>query len=79
MKNKTAKVALILLGLIYFIFGLNGLHPFLPMTPPPMSTQASGFMTGMMGTGYFFPVLKMTETVGGLLLLIAKLTKFAAE
>ena len=28
-----------------------------------------GFMKGIMGTGYFFPVLKLTETFCGFLLL----------
>jgi uncharacterized membrane protein YphA (DoxX/SURF4 family) len=69
MKNKAPKIALVILGLIYFVFGLNGLHPFLPMPKPEMSPEATVFMTGMMGAGYFMPVLKVTETVCGLLML----------
>ena len=30
-----AMIARLLLGLIFLVFGLNGLHPFLPMPPPP--------------------------------------------
>ena len=57
------------LGLIYFVFGLNGFLNFLHMNPPPMPEAAMGFMKGIMGTPYFFPVLKGTETTCGFLLL----------
>ena len=66
-------VARIILGLIYFAFGgmgvlivLNIIHP----TFPPMTPAADAFFKGMMGSGYFFPLLKFTETTCGLLLLI---------
>lgn len=69
MKSKIPFAARMLLGLIYFVFGLNGFLNFIPMTPPPMPEAATAFMSGMMGTGYFFPVLKGTEVLGGLMLL----------
>ncbi|MEO5668133.1 MAG: DoxX family membrane protein [Bdellovibrionota bacterium] len=69
MNKKIAFGARILLGLIYFIFGLNGLFNFLPMTPPPMPEAAMAFFGGIMKTGYFMPVLKVTETICGALLL----------
>jgi putative oxidoreductase len=74
MMAKIQMGARIILGLIYFVFGLNGFLNFIHMTPPPMGNAAMDFMKGMMGTGYFFPVLKGTETFGGFLLL----TGFAA-
>ncbi len=37
---------------------------------PPMPEAATAFMTGIMATGYFFPLLKTTEALCGLLLLI---------
>lgn len=66
--------ARIILGLIYFIFGGMGLAMAfglmqMPETPP-MQAAAVGFMQGMMGTGYFIPFLKLTETSCGILLLI---------
>lgn len=70
MKTKISKAAQILLGLIYFVFGLNGLFNFLPMTPPPMPEGAISFSTALMASGYFFPVLKTTEALFGLLLLV---------
>jgi putative oxidoreductase len=61
-------VARILLGLIYFVFGLNG---FLNFIPPPavMPEGATSFFMALMGTGYFLPLLKTTEVVCGALLL----------
>jgi len=72
MKQKVFAGARIFLGLIYFVFGLNGFLQFIPQ--PPMPESVVPFMTGLMSTGYFFPVLKATEVIGGLLLL----TGFAA-
>ncbi len=35
-----------------------------------MPANLQTFMTGIMATGYFFPVLKLTETICGLLLIL---------
>ena len=59
--------ARILLGLCFFVFGLNGFLNFIPT--PPMSGNIATFMGGLMASGYFFPLLKGTETICGLLLL----------
>jgi len=61
-----------ILGLIFFLFGGMGLAMVLGiihMPFPPLPEAAEGFMKGMMGTGYFFPFLKITETTCGFLLL----------
>jgi uncharacterized membrane protein YphA (DoxX/SURF4 family) len=64
---KGALLARILLGLIYFVFGLNG---FLNFLPPHQMPEAAGAFAGALGaTGYFFPLLKATEVLGGLSLL----------
>lgn len=60
-------IARILLGLIFFVFGLNGFFQFIPM--PPLPEPAMNFMGALMATGYFLPVLKATEVVAGLMLL----------
>lgn len=70
MKSKVTLVARVILGLIYFVFGLNHFVGFMPMTPPPMPEAATEYMKGMMAAGYFMPLLKGTETIGGFLLLI---------
>lgn len=65
--SKAPFVARILLGLIFFVFGLNGFLQFLPK--PPMPEEAGALMGALAATGYFFPVLKITEVVAGALLL----------
>ncbi len=69
MKAKMPMIARILLGLMFFVFGLIGL---LNLIPPPkdLPERMQAFNTGLMATQYFFPFLKATETVCGLLLLI---------
>ena len=59
--------ARIALGLIYFVFGLNGFLHFLPVPPP--SGAAGTFLGGLFAAGYFLPLLKATEVLGGLALL----------
>ena len=73
--GKLSLAARIVLGLIYFIFGGMGLAiAFGLMKPPdqPMTEAAGAFFAGIMATKYFFPLLKITETAGGLLLLIGR-------
>lgn len=67
MQNKVFFAAKILLGLIYFVFGLNGFLNFIPV--PPMEEPVLSFMTALINTGYFLPVLKGTEVIGGAMLL----------
>jgi hypothetical protein len=61
--------ARVVLGLLFFVFGLNGFLQFLPQpaTPPPEGAMA--FVGALMKTGYMFPLIKGTEVVGGALLL----------
>ncbi len=73
MNEKFLISARMLLGLIYFVFGLMGLAMavgIMQAPQSPMPEAAMGFMKGMMGTGYFFPLLKLTETLFGCMLLI---------
>jgi putative oxidoreductase len=72
MKSKVYLGSRLLLGVIYFVFGLNGFLQFLPM--PPLPEAAMSFMGGLASGGYFFPFLKGTEVIAGLLLI----TGFAA-
>jgi putative oxidoreductase len=67
MKAKFDMAAQAVLGLMFFVFGLNGFFEFLPM--PEMGESAGNFMGGLGASGYFFPVLKTVEVVAGLLLL----------
>ena len=66
--SKLPLIARLLLGFIFFASGLAGL---LNLAPPPadLPENMKTFMAGMMATTYFFPLLKGTETICGLLLL----------
>jgi len=59
--------ARILLGLVFFVFGLNGFLQFLPAPPHP--GPAGAFLGALAATGYMFPLIKGTEVLAGLLLL----------
>jgi hypothetical protein len=67
IQNKLPAVARYLLGLAFFVFGLNGFLHFIPQ--PPISGPPANFIGAMLATGYLFPLLKGTEVVAGLLLL----------
>jgi hypothetical protein len=57
----------IFLGIIFFVFGLNGFLQFMPV--PPMPEKAGAFMGALAATGYMFPLIKTVEVVGGALLI----------
>lgn len=61
-------VGRVVLGLIFFVFGLNGFLQFLPQ-PSTMPEGALAFAGALLKTGYFFPLLKGTEILVGALLL----------
>jgi putative oxidoreductase len=66
----TALIARILLGLIFFVFGLNGFLHFIPMGPMP--TGLSGqYITVLMQSHYIYFVAAV-QVVGGALLLIGR-------
>jgi putative oxidoreductase len=66
--RKATLAARILLGLVFTVFGLMGLLNLIP-PPPNLPEKQRLFNEGLMATGYFFPFLKLTETLCGLLLL----------
>jgi uncharacterized membrane protein YphA (DoxX/SURF4 family) len=61
--------ARILLGLIFFVFGLNGFLNFIPPPSEPIPDGAMAFAMAIMKTGYIFPLIKGTEVIAGALLL----------
>lgn len=74
--SKLPLIARILLGLIFFIFGLNGFLNFIPQ-PLDLPEKLQTFTNGLMVSGYFFPFLKGTEVVCGALLLTGKFVPLA--
>ncbi|MBL7666331.1 MAG: hypothetical protein JNM93_14445 [Bacteriovoracaceae bacterium] len=74
-----AKVILgcrILLGLIFTVFGLNGLMMiftgagFIPMPPP--SPEMGAIMGGFFSAKYLMPLVKLLQVVSGIMLLTNK-------
>jgi putative oxidoreductase len=55
-------------ALLFIVFGLNGLFGF--FSPPPIEVEAAkSFLSGLASSGYFIPFLKVSEILGGLMLL----------
>lgn len=73
--SKLPMIARILLGLIFFVFGLNGFLNFLPA--PPMPEAAGAFAGALAATGYMFPLIKGVEVLVGLMLLTNKFAPLA--
>ena len=67
-------IARVLLGLVFTVFGLNGLHPFLPQ--PPMSGDAGAYFM-LLFTHHFTTVIFTVQLVGGILLLIGRYVPLA--
>lgn len=68
VKSISVVSARTVLGLIYFVFGLNFFLQFLPMPPTPGAAES--FIGGLFQSGYFFPFLKGIEVITGALLLV---------
>ena len=65
-----ALICRILLGLMFVVFGANGIHPFIPMGPmPPAGSPPAQFMGVMMPSGWMHHVA-FFQILGGLLVLI---------
>lgn len=63
-----ALICRILLGLMFVVFGLNILHPFMPMKQPPPTPLQAAFFTAMAGSGWF-KLIGAFQVLGGLLVL----------
>lgn len=69
IKSISVIVARVILGLIYFVFGLNFFLQFIP-TPPQTAGPADSFVGGLFQAGYFFPFLKSVEVILGAALIV---------
>src|ERR1700729_239934 len=64
-----AVVARILLGLVFFVFGLNNLHPFMPMQMPPGDAGTLSTIMFLHGWITFHGILYV---IAGALLLVGR-------
>lgn len=71
-------VARVLLGLIFFVFGLNGFLNFFPPPPPEsMPPALADFFALFVKSGYLLPLVKGTEVVAGAFLLANRFVPLA--
>ena len=61
-------IARFLMGLMFFVFGLNGFLNFIP-APKTMPEGAGAFFGALMKTGYMLPLISGTQVIVGALLL----------
>jgi uncharacterized membrane protein YphA (DoxX/SURF4 family) len=70
--------ARVLLGLVFFTFGLDGFLHFVPQPDPSTMPPGSVALAGaFMASGYLFPLIKGTEVVVGTLLLANRFVPLA--
>jgi len=70
-------ISRILLGFIYLVFGLDYFLHFIPYEPHHTGKVAA-FKAGLIGVGYFYPMIKSIQIVGGISLLIDQYAPFFA-
>jgi hypothetical protein len=67
----------VLLGLLFFVSGLNGFLNFLPQPSAPLPQSAVAFVGALMNTGYMFPLIMATQLIVGALLLANRFVPLA--
>ncbi len=70
-------IARILMGLLFFVFGLNGFLQFIPQPKEAMPDGAMAFAGALMKTGYMFPMISGTQVLVGALLLANRFVPLA--
>src|SRR5512133_3100007 len=62
-------VVRVLLGLLFFVSGLNGFLNFLPQPSAPLPPGPVAFINPHVKTGYMLPLISATQLIVGVLLL----------
>lgn len=76
MKTSTT-ICRVLLGIIYLVFGLDYFFHFIPYQPNHTGRVAA-FKAALMNVGYFYPMIKSIQIVGGFSLLVNRYAPFFA-
>lgn len=77
IRRYVTPVARTLLGLVFFVCGLDGFLHFIPQPTEPPSEPAMSFAIGLIKSGYMFPLIKGTEVAVGALLLTNRFVALA--
>lgn len=73
----TVLICRLLLGFLYLVFGLDYFLHFIPYQP--VHTGAAGeFKAGLFAAGYFYPMQKVIQVLGGISLLVNRYAPFSA-
>jgi len=64
------------MGLVFFVFGLNGFLHFIPQ-PEKMPQAAAEFAGALMKTGFMFPLISGTQVLVGALFLVNRFVPLA--
>ncbi len=75
--KKATLISRVLLGFLYLVFGLDYFLHFIPYQPNHTGRVAA-FKAALMGVGYFYPMIKSIQVLGGLSLLINRYAPFSA-
>jgi uncharacterized membrane protein YphA (DoxX/SURF4 family) len=70
-------IARVLMGLMFFVFGLNGFLHFIPQPKDPMPDGVLALMGGFMKSGYMMPLIFGTQALVGALLLLNRFVPLA--
>jgi len=75
-KRVLPAAARMFMGLVFLVFGLNGLLNFIPQ-PKTLPDGVIAFLGAMMNTRYFLPLVFGTQVVVGVLLLVNRFVPLA--
>lgn len=75
MVRHIATAARLLMGLEFFVFGLNGFLHFLPQ--PPIAGAPAALFGAFIGSGYLFQLIMGTQLLTGVLLLANRFVPLA--
>jgi putative oxidoreductase len=67
----------LLLGFLYLVFGLDYFLHFIPYQASHTGA-AEALKSGLIGTGYIYPMMKSIQVLGGISLMINKYAPFSA-
>ena len=67
----------LLLGFLYLVFGLDYFLHFIPYQPSHTG-PAEALKSGLIGTGYIYPMMKSIQVLGGISLLVNRYAPFSA-